>query len=277
MHITLETTVIQGIPTLTLAPRAAERCPAVFFISSYGGTKETGLSLGNRLAQRGIFFVSFDAWLHGERYDERLDRAADPERGGIYPPATGLDICVLFFQVIHRCLADVRTLMAHYANDPRVDVGRCGVTGLSMGGYASFLVFANVPQMKAAVPMIGVPSFTRRWVDILDETTYSNEEWAAALAGVEKQTQAHTAFVREIDPYDKLKEAAPRALLIMNCDFDTDQPKLYSVYAYRELLPYYADNPRELRLRIYPAGHVVTPAMEQDAVDWFCQHLGEPT
>lgn len=59
----------------------------------------------------------------------------------------------------------------------------------------------------------------------------------------------------------------------MNGDFDTDQPKHYVIDCYRPLLPAYAALPEQLRLRIYPAGHVGTAAMESDAVDWFCQHL----
>ena len=30
---------------------------------------------------------------------------------------------------------------------------------------------------------------------------------------------------------------------------------------------------KEAGLSIYPAGHTVTPAMERDAVAWFCGHL----
>ncbi len=258
---------------LTISPEAAACCPAVFFISGYGGRKEHGLSLGYRLAERGFFFVSFDALYHGERYDRRLDHAADPALGGIYPPDSGLDTGVTFFRVIHQCLLDVETLIEHFGTDPRVDVTRCGVTGPSMGGYASFLIFASIARMQAAVPMIGLPGFTRRWVDLLDECAYSNEEWAAALEQITEQTRAHTAFIRQIDPYKKLKEAAPRALLIMSCDFDSDQPKLYTIYCYRDLLPHYVDSPQRLRIRIYPTGHNITPQMEQDAVEWFYQYL----
>jgi fermentation-respiration switch protein FrsA (DUF1100 family) len=270
----LEKSTVENIPALTLYPAAAQRRPVVFFISGYGGTKEAGLSLGYRLAQRGFVCVSFDAWLHGERYDRRRDRAADPELGGVYPPETGLDIGVMFFRTIYHCLEDVQTLRAHFSDDPRMDVERCGVTGLSMGGYASFLVFANVGSVRAAVPMIGIPSFARRWRDLIDETSYSNPAWAAALAQIAAQTREHTAFIEAIDPYEKLQQAAPRALLIMNCDFDTDQPKLYALDAYRDLLASYRDCPEKLRLRIYPAGHTVTPQMEQDAVAWFERHLG---
>jgi hypothetical protein len=251
----------------------AYHCPAIFFISGYGGNKEAGLSLGYRLARRGLFFISFDAWLHGERYDRRLDHAADPELGGIYPLATGLDTGIMFYRVIHHCLQDVQFLLNHYADDRRVNTRRAGVTGLSMGGYASFLIFANVPAIQAAVPMIGLPSFTRRWLDVLEECSFSNPDWAAVLVRVQEQTRQHTTFIQQIDPYEKLKSAAPRALLIMNGDFDTDRLKFYSIRCYKELQPYYAGIPEKLKLNIYPAGHVVTPQMETDAVDWFGRHL----
>jgi dienelactone hydrolase len=162
VRISLESSAVRGIPILTLAPNDAEHCPVVFFIPGFCGAKEAGLSIGYRLAREGMFVVSIDPWLHGERHDPRRDHASDPEFGGIYPSETGLDTGVVFYRIIGRCLDDVRTLLAHFADDPRCDVSRCGVTGPSMGGYASFLVFANLPLIAAAVPMIGVPSFTRR-------------------------------------------------------------------------------------------------------------------
>jgi hypothetical protein len=142
-----------------------------------------------------------------------------------------------------------------------------------MGGYASYSILANVPQVQAAVPMIGVPSFTRRWLDLLDECAFSNPAWAAEIDRLAEQTQQHTAFVQAIDPIGKLKSAAPRALLLMNNDFDSDQPKHYAIECYRQLRSSYAAHPDRLKLNIYPAGHTVTPQMEQDAVEWFVTHL----
>jgi fermentation-respiration switch protein FrsA (DUF1100 family) len=273
MTLLLDTATIHSIPTLLLLFDGAQRCPTIFFVHGFGGNKEAGLSLGYQLAQRGFAFVSFDAWLHGERYDDMLTQAALPERGGVYPPASGLDTFVLFYRVIDQCRADVQTLIAHFANDPRLDVTHCGVTGLSLGGYASYAIFATLPQMLAAVPLIGIPAFTRRWTDLLDECTFSNPEWATALDRVSERTQEHTAFAASIDPIEKLKAAAPRALLMMNNDFDSDQPKHYALDCYRELRSSYAACPDRLQINIYPAGHIVTPQMEQDAVEWFVTHL----
>jgi hypothetical protein len=70
-------------------------------------------------------------------------------------------------------------------------------------------------------------------------------------------------------------QTPPRALLMLNCDFDADQPKLYAVSFYRELYAQYAACSEKLGLNIYPAGHTVTPAMERDTVDWFLRHLLE--
>jgi uncharacterized protein len=273
MTILLDTTTIHNIPTLTLLPDGAQRCPVIFFMHGFGSNKEAGLSLGYQLAQRGFVFISFDAWLHGERHADLLEQAALPERGGIYPPDSGLDTFLLFYRVIDQCRADVQTLIDHFAADPRFDVSRCGVTGLSMGGYASYAIFAYVPQVQAAVPMISVPSFTRRWRDLLDECAFSNPAWAAALDRVADQTEQHTAFVNAIDPIEKLQAAAPRALLMMNNDFDSDQPKHYAIDCYRELRSRYAARPDRLKINIYPAGHTVTPQMERDAVEWFVTHL----
>lgn len=272
----IEASTVDGIPILLLLPEAAWPCPLVFYIPGYGQGKESGLGLGYKLAQAGCAFVSLDALWHGERFDRRLFEAADPALGGVYPPEAGLDVWLTFVAVIGHCLEDVRTLLAHFAADERLDVQRCAVTGPSMGGYASFLLFANLPQMLAAVPMIGVPTFTRRWKDVLDECAFSNPAWAAALAQVSETTEQHTAAVAALDPADKLLAAAPRALLIMNCDFDSDQPKHYAIEFYRQLRQSYAGAPDQLRLAIYPAGHTVTPAMEHDAVDWIATHLVTP-
>jgi len=245
------------------------RCPVLFYVPGYGGNKESGLSLGYRLAKQGFFVVCFDPLWHGERFDERL---FNPQPA-LYPPETGLDIGVTFYQVIAHCLQDVQTLRAHFANDPCADVNRCGITGFSLGAYASYLVFANVPEMLAAAPLMGIPHFSRRWHDILDETTYSNPGWAEALQRVTAQTAQHTAFIEQIDPYPKLFAAAPRALLMVNGDFDTDQPKLYALQAYRELKDRYAAAADHLKLSIPPVAHTVTPEMEQEVTAWFTHHL----
>ncbi|MBN2045350.1 MAG: dienelactone hydrolase family protein [Anaerolineales bacterium] len=273
MKILVETLFLNKIPTLQIVPVDGQHSPVIVFIPGYGGTKETGLSIGCQLARQGFFFMAFDPLYHGQRSDPRLGNSADPDLGSIYPPEMGMDTFYTMNRIIWQCLEDVRSLLKSVEDDGRADLTSCGVTGLSMGGYASYLVFANLAEMKAAVPMIGIPNFTRRWKDLLDECAFSNPDWAQAIENKASETNERTQFIEQIDPYSKLKQIAPKALLMMNCDFDTDQPKHYAIDCYRELLPAYQGNKENLKLNIYPAGHQVTPEMEDDAAAWFTRHL----
>ncbi len=270
MDVTIEASVIDSIPLLLIAPRPAEQVPVVFYIPGMWRSKSDGLALGVRLAQRGIACVSIDPVDHGDRYDARVERIDHP----VYPLDTGLDMFVQFLRVIQQSALDVETLLSALATDARLDPARAGVTGISMGSYASFLAFAGIPALQAAVPMMGIPTFARRWLDLLDECSFSNPDWSDAIEAAARHTRVHTAFVQSIDPAKKLAKMAPRALLAMNGDFDSDQPKHYTLDWLRTARQHYANHPDKLAWNVYDCGHTMTPQMEADAVDWFALHLG---
>jgi pimeloyl-ACP methyl ester carboxylesterase len=229
------------------------------------------LSLGVQLARRGVACISIDPVDHGDRYHPRVKEIANP----VYLPEMGVDMFLQFLRVIRQSAQDVGALLAALEGDPRLDVRRAGVTGHSMGAYASFLAFAEIPALRAAVPMMGIPTFARRWLDLLDECAWSNLEWASVIERNEQRVREHTAYVQSIDPATALAHTAPRALLAMNGDFDSDQPKHYTLDWMRSARPLYAAYPGQLRWNVYPAGHVITPDMERDAVDWFARHLAD--
>ncbi len=272
-ELTIETLHAGEIPTLLALPAGAHACPLVVFVPGYGATKEVGLSLAYRLGRRGMACISFDPLHHGERYDPHLDRAFEPELGGIFPREAGLDIYLNFLRCIRQSSADIATILDYFATDERLDVTRAGVTGHSQGGYVSFLALADIPVLKATVAMMGLPTFRQRWQDVLDESAWSNPEWGAAIAKVSEEAMERAAFVREIDPAGRLPALAPRPLLIMSGDFDTDQPKFYVLHWLRSLRPAYAAHPEMLRWNIYPVAHVMTDQMLDDAVAWFEQWL----
>lgn len=272
--LAIETLRVGEIPALLALPHAARACPVVFFVPGYGATKEVCLNMAYRLGKQGLACVSFDPLHHGERYDPHLDRAYEPELGGIFPPETGIDIYFNFLRCIHQSSADIATLLDYFARDARLDVSRAGVTGHSQGGYASFLALADIPSLKAAVPMMGLPTFYHRWRDVLDESAWSNPEWGAAIAEVAGQAEEREAWIQEIDPAPRLPQLAPRPLLIMNGDFDTDQPKSYVLHWLRsQLRPASAAAPEMLKWNVYPLAHVMTDRMLDDAVGWFEQWL----
>jgi fermentation-respiration switch protein FrsA (DUF1100 family) len=271
-RIIIETGRVQDIPVMTMVLENAERCPVVLFAHRFTGAKEDGLALGYRLAARGFLFLSLDARSHGERLDERMTSVGEPWEGDIYPHQSGLDTYLLMHELIVETATDIDRLIEHLGSDRRADAGRIGLTGFSMGGFLTFYVAALCPAIQAAVPMAGLPAFTARWEDVVLESS-SYKEWAEQMAAVQAETTRWTGFMREIDPFDRMKGFYPRALMMINGDRDLDSPKKYLVDLYRALKPLYADLSGRLRLNIHnDAGHELTPAMMEDVCDWFTEH-----
>jgi dipeptidyl aminopeptidase/acylaminoacyl peptidase len=142
-----------------------------------------------------------------------------------------------------------------------------------MGGFTTFYAAAHNPRIQAAVPMAGIPAFTDRWRDVVLESS-SYETWAEAMAAVESETHERTAFMERIDPFDGMALFAPKPLMMICGDKDTDAPKIYSVDLYRALKPRYADHPDRLRLNVHDGvAHEFTRAMRQDVREWFTRYL----
>ncbi len=273
-RIIAESQTIAGIPVMTLIPEGAERCPVVFYIHGFSGCKEHEMIMGYRLARAGIIYVAFDALWHGERADERTPHAWDSDPAAdIYPDETGLDRFLRMHQVIIQCAEDFATLMAHFVGDSRMDLERVGVTGISMGGFATHYLAAADPRVKVAAPIVGIPAFTARWMDVTLEAA-SYERWREAMAAVDVKTDAFTAWMQEVDPFKRLADFAPRPLLMVCGDRDVDCPKVYSVQLYRSLLEHYGETPERLRLSIHDgADHRVTEGMELEVIEWFKRYL----
>jgi cephalosporin-C deacetylase-like acetyl esterase len=272
-RILIETDQVEGIPLLTVLPEGAMHCPVVFAVHGFRGDKAEGVELGYRLAHAGIACISVDAAMHGDRRDARLAQVLDPAWPHIYPFASNLDAMYLQIQIVEQTAADISRLISHIESDDRFDTARLGVTGVSMGGLIAYYLVANHPKVATAVPIISVPNFTQFWEDIVLETM-ATEQGAAALAAVAEAHEIYTAFIRRMDPLDKLPAFAPKPLLLQLGNTDTNAPKAGTVALYRQMRPRYAAYPERLQLRIYAnTDHRVTREMIADACDWFRHYL----
>jgi dienelactone hydrolase len=274
--MTIETFAVQEIPVLRMAEAGAEGQPLVFFVHGFTGDKRSALVLGYELAQAGFTLVSFDAPMHGDRYHPHLGAMVSGEGDYVYPVGTGLDVFFMLHEIIVQAAKDLETLIGYFDAEGKVDTGRIGLTGFSMGGFTTFYAAANNPRIQAAVPIAGIPGFAQRWRDVVLESS-SYEKWAGAMAAVEAKTREHTAYMARIDPFDGLAAFHPKPLMMICGDKDLDAPKHYSVDLYRMLKPRYADHPERLRLTIHDdAGHAFTHAMRQDVRAWFTRYLLDP-
>jgi hypothetical protein len=272
-RVSLEIGTVADVPVLTCIPQMESPCPVVFYIPGFTGERASGLSLAYQLAGRGIAYIGIDPLYHGSRHDARLLDASNPAYGGVYPPESGIDVYLAFLRVIEQSATDIKILLGALTGDARLDLNRAGVTGFSMGAYATFLAFGSIKELKAAVPMMGIPTFTQRWLDLLDECAWTNPVWGAALTQLENTTRDKTSYVQRIDPAEWLRHAAPKPLFLMSGDFDYDQMKTYALSWYRQSKDAWKAHPEHLKWNVYPVGHTVTAQMEQDTVDWFVTHL----
>lgn len=263
MKIICESLSIDDIPALTVWPYGARRCPIVFLLHGFGSRKEDLFDLAWRLAGHGLFAVAFDAVHHGARAGEMLDAFDDPQRC-TYPVESGLDRYALMHHVVAETGRDLTTLLSTFEADERVDTARCGVTGVSMGAFATYHIAATNPRVAAAAPVVGMPAFAERWDDVtLEAGTY--DQWRAQMAPAQPATERHAEFMRSIDPFPRMVAFYPRPLFMLCGDLDTHQPKSYTLRLYRALLPVYAAHPDRLKLKIYDrVGHELVPAMMED-------------
>jgi uncharacterized protein len=259
------------IPLLTISPAGANGCPIVFFCHGMFGDRRHAVEFGYLLARAGVFFAAFDPPMHGERMSDVVRSVGRSLPNPAYPLETGLDVWCLMLQVIVQANRDITTLVEHFRSDPRVDVGRVGVSGLSMGGYLAFYAAAHNPLVRAAVPAIGMPAFADRWADVVTEAS-SYAQWSDAVQAAQAETERRAAWIKEIDPLPRLASFCPRPLLMLTGDLDVDQPKSYSVKAFRSLQPLYAavGHPERLKLSIHDGiAHRFSSGMMDEAVDWF--------
>ena len=274
-RILVEESLLAEIPILTVTKETSEQRPIVFFVHGFMADKSQGLALGYELAKLGFYFVSFDASMHGDRFSSKLEQICGGQGDYVYPFASGLDIFFLMHEVIVQIAGDVETLIAHFDGSSKADTSRIGLTGFSMGGFSTFHIAANNPDIGVAVPIAGIPGFAARWRDVVLEAS-SYEQWASVMGQVQAETEERTTYMEAIDPFEKMASFHPKPLMMISGDKDTDSPKKYSVDLYRKLKPLYAACPESLRLNIHDeAGHQLTSRMIQDTCRWFCQHLLE--
>ncbi|MGD9101728.1 MAG: prolyl oligopeptidase family serine peptidase [Anaerolineae bacterium] len=273
-RIIVETYPVRGIPIMTLAQENAKNCPVVFFIHGFTSDKSEGLALGYRLAKRGFYFVSVDAYMHGQRLNPGLKNVWNPAYGNrVYPLETGLDPAILMYQVIAQTVQDVGVLVEHLEKDPRADMSCLGVSGSSMGAGATYCLAATNPKFQVAVPFIGMPAFAERMEDVVIECS-SYDKWSQTFHDLRGEIEKMMDFIRVLDPFEKMGNFCPKPLMMINGEHDLESPKIYSIRLYEYLKPFYTQHPEKLKLNIHDGvAHTVTTEMLEDACDWFSKYL----
>ncbi len=215
-----------------------------------------GQYVGDYLAQNGYVVLSTDALMWGERgCKEGSDN-------------THLASVAGNMLLLGRNLASWMTYEDAYATEflaslPEVDAERIGCTGLSMGGYRTFMLAAVSPLIKASV---GVCWMTTQ--DAMMDWKYGRHErggFANNLGGVFAQLDyPHIAYL-----------ACPNAMMLINGETD----KLFKPHAVRQC---YDTMHRvwdsqgvgdRLETHLLPQGHEMPKGVQKMTLDFLDKHL----
>lgn len=219
-----------------VAPQAPTgKLPAVVFLHGAGGSRDEQLGTAVKLARRGVIALTITA----------------PSRGKAPPQGTtGDDLVRWQGGTIAADVIAARRAFDLLTADDRVDGGRLGLVGWSMGGRLAALVAGVDDRVRATVLMSAGAAPVEAYVE-----------------GAPAELQAVVREVLEpIDPLTRIDDARG-AVLVQAGRRDAIVPRA-------ALEAVIAAAPRGTKVEWYPTGHALNGQAETDRLDWLARELG---
>jgi fermentation-respiration switch protein FrsA (DUF1100 family) len=250
----------EAVPAIVLRPAAGGPFPVAIVMHYFRGAKENLESWCRDLAARGIFAVTIDAHLHGERSVAGIFHGDNiASLGGEY------SIWVHQSSIAHTA-KDIPVILDALARRPDVDVSRVAATGMSMGASTAMVLAWREPRVRVVASLVGAVDF---WWDVTKIPPGPAQEARKASYGPRLRE-----LVNSIDPRPRLSRIPPKTLFIASGGHD-EYIDLDSVRRFvADLEPLYGKDRSRLRFLPVPeAGHGVTGSMWKEAQDWIVQGL----
>ncbi len=243
-----------AIPALRIAPflrEAASRTfPALILQHGYGADKYDLEPIGEELATAGAVVYLPDAWGHGERFDPR---------GQNFMRDASSDY---FIAVVRQVMADLRALLPVVSADPAVAGAPVWLGGFSLGGIATLLTLESDSEVAGGIVFSGGIS----------------PEVVSAPLGMAPASLDNQAWARAHDMASSASVAAlaQRPLFLTHGQADDRLPVIGTTRLYAAAQPLYRAMPERLQLRLFAGGHMIPPALLEDAVAWFTDQIAPP-
>jgi len=250
----------EAVPAIAIHPASGGPFPVCIALHPFRGAKENLEVWCRDLAARGIFAISIDAHLHGERSVTGIfhgDKIA----------SLGDEYSIWVHQTsIARTARDVPVLLDALARRLDVDVSRVAATGISMGASTAMVLAWREPRVRVVASVVGAVDF---WWDVIKIPPGPEQEKRKASYGPRLRE-----LVASIDPKPRFSRIPPKALCLINGGRD-EYIAIESVRRFvADLQPLYGKDTGRLRFLPFPdAGHGVTEAMWKEAQEWIVRGL----
>jgi predicted esterase len=251
------------VPAIAVHPAAGGPFPVAICLHCFRGAKENLEPWCRDLAARGIFAITIDAHLHGERSIAGIFH-------GDNIASLGGEYSVWVHQSsIARTAKDVPIILDALARRPDVDASRVAATGFSMGASTAMVLAWSEPRVLVVASIVGAVDF---WWDVTKLPPGPEQEKRKAAYGPRLRE-----LVGSIDPKPRLAQIPPKAVCLINAGHDEyiDIESLRRCVA--DLESAYGQDRGNLRFVPFPeAGHGVTEAMWKEAREWIVRGLQKP-
>jgi len=253
----------ESVPAIAIYPAAGGPFPVAICLHCFRGAKEDLEPWCRDLAARGIFAITIDAHLHGERSIAGIFH-------GDNIASLGGEYSVWVHQSsIARTAKDVPIILDALTRRPDVDASRVAATGFSMGASTAMVLAWGEPRVRVVASIVGAVDF---WWDVTKLPPGPEQEKRKASYGPRLRE-----LVGSIDPKPRFARIPPKAVCLINAGHDEyiDIESLRRFVA--DLEPAYGPDRGNLRFVPFPeAGHGVTEAMWKEAREWIVRGLQNP-
>ncbi len=254
--ILVENKHINGIPVLHLAQKDQyqDQLPVVIFEHGFTSAKEHNLHYAYLLAEKGMRVVLPEAAYHGER-SENLSTE---------------QLAVRFWEIILQSIRELDTIRQSFEDEQLIDPARIGLVGTSMGGMVTLGSLTQYQWIKAAVSLMGMPSYEKFALWQLETLKKNGVQLPLKQDEIDYLLNAINTFDLSKNP-EKLNG---RPLLFWHGKQDPIVPFTYTYDFYEKIKPDYQDTPGKLQFIVdEKSGHKVSREGLLQTVAWFEKHL----
>lgn len=254
--ILVENKHINHIPVLHLAKKDLFHEPLPFVIFEHGFTsaKEHNLHYAYLLAEKGFRVVLPEAAHHGER---SLNLSTE-------------QLALHFWEIVLQSIGELDMIRQYYHSQQLIDSSRIGLVGTSMGGIITLGSLTQYSWIKAAVSLMGMPSYEKfaLWqLDLLKKN-------GVQLPFKQEEIDELLSKINAYDLSKKPEKLNGRPLLFWHGKKDPIVPFTYTYDFYEKIKPLYQETPEKLQFIVdEKSGHKVSREGLLKTVEWFDKHL----
>jgi uncharacterized protein len=254
--VVVEKDKVENIPLLHVVKESKklEKLPLVIFIHGFKSVKERNLHYAYLLAEAGFRVVMPEVLYHGER-DQGLNEK---------------EFYIRFWEMVLNTIDEIKRLKESYLKKGLIDSEKIGLAGTSMGGIVTLGALTQYKWIKAAVSLMGMPSYEEFSLWQLEQLNAQGLTLPLTAEQIDEQLR----ILREYDLSHQPEKLDNRPLLFWHGKKDPLVPYPLTHQFFEKVKPNYQDDPEKIRfITDQRAGHNVSLEGVEATVDWFIHYL----